>query len=640
MRGRYYRRRHPYGYDYGWVPHFYERTITGIVVGAILGFIAGVLAGTARLVWRYRSELAPFAVAGTAVWTAAYLHTYHRMWGWGVAALSVAVVAVLAAFPKWWRRLRSPWLAHDIERAYIAACVAIGGGWLTAAIHFGPGAGWLPHLAVAATVLCGIPWWTARRRRAKVRMDRVLQQWPDIADAAGLTGTRPVSARVDAWGWTARIGLPRGHTAQQVIDAVPAIESGLGARPGAVRVEPDPHRADRAYLRVLDHDPHANTLPYIRPEPGTASIHQPIPLGLFDDGTVVRVPLLRRNALVGGVTDSGKSGILNVIMAYLAECPDVAVWGIDLKGGMELAPWAPCIARFATTPAKAVAFLGAAVEEIRLREAEQVARGERLWEPTPDRPALVIIIDEYVELPEQAHRHADTIGRLGRAVAVNLLIATQRPTQKAMTHNAVRSQMDVRVCLRVRERRDVTLILGEGMLTAGWHAHKLDAPGKFLISAREPAFAVPRPARGYYITTTDIGRIVAAYGTYTPHPNPYATPAATDAETESTLDDTPTDDEAAEPADTATGGVAAAVIDRSPTPERRLLEALQHAPDDGLTAPDLVRTTGKPRVWVYRRLKHLAATGHAEQPSYGRWRAPRPTNPADPADPPKPADPT
>ena len=68
---------------------------------------------------------------------------------------------------------------------------------------------------------------------------------------------------------------------------------------------------------------------------------------------------------------------------------------------------------------------------------------------------------------------------------MTLIAATQRPTQKAMGQGAVRSQMDVRICFRVRERKDVDLILGQGMLSAGWQAHTLNAPGKFLISAPE-----------------------------------------------------------------------------------------------------------------------------------------------------------
>jgi len=623
---RNYRRRWGYPHDPYYWPGWYERTIAGVVVGAAIGAIGAIIGSLTRLGWRYRSELAPLAVAGVVVWSAQWTHTHHPGWWPLIAAATVAVVAVLTVFGRWWRRLVSlPWLSRGPERAYIGACTAIGGGWWAAATAVGVDAQPLPWLAIAGAVVCAVPWWTHRRRRHKVRVERILDGWPEVADAAGLQGSRPVSALVDAWGWTARIALPRGRTATEVVAAVPAIESGLGAAVGSVRVEPDPHRADRAYLRVLDGDPHARPIPYTRPAPGSASIHQPIPLGLFDDGSVVAVSFLRRNALVGGVTDSGKSGMLSAILAYLVQCPDVGIWGIDLKGGMELAPWAPCIARFATTPDKATAFLAAAVEEIQLREAEQVARGERVWEPTPDRPALLIVIDEYVELPEQAHEHADTIARLGRAVAVNLIVATQRPTQKAMTHNAVRSQMDIRICLRVRERRDVNLILGDGMLAAGWHAHTLNAPGKFYASTRE--HRVPKPARAYYVTTTDVVRLTDEYGTYTPHPNPQ-TGDEPDDEIDTDIPDTEP-----EPHSTQTAaGSAVAVVDRPSRPERLLLAALNNAPDDGATVYELMAACGKPRAWVYRRLKNLSDTGHAEQATRGRWRTPPPPPPTDPTD--------
>src|SRR5579859_471094 len=127
--------------------------------------------------------------------------------------------------------------------------------------------------------------------------------------------------------------------------------------------------------------------------------------------------------------------------------------------------------------------------------------GQRVWEPSPDMPALVIVVDEYAELADQAPDamdDTDSIARLGRALAVTLVAATQRPTQKAMGQGAVRSQMDMRICFRVREPRDVDLVLGQGMLTAGWQAHTLNAPGKFLISA--PEHDIPRRARAYLVT--------------------------------------------------------------------------------------------------------------------------------------------
>ena len=103
----------------------------------------------------------------------------------------------------------------------------------------------------------------------------------------------------------------------------------------------------------------------------------------------------------------------------------------------------------------------------------------------------------------------DSIARLGRAVAVTLVAATQRPTQKAMGQGAVRSQMDTRICFRVRERRDVDLVLGQGMLAAGWNAHALNAPGKFLVSA--PEHTTPRRARAYLVTDDDVARTAGRY---------------------------------------------------------------------------------------------------------------------------------
>jgi S-DNA-T family DNA segregation ATPase FtsK/SpoIIIE len=599
-----YRRRYRHdSYRYGYLPYGYDRTITGVVLGAIIGCVVAIIGTLANLLWRYRSELAPFSVAGATVWCGQWAHTYHPGWWRVLAVLTAAVVAALAAFPGRWRRVRWPVLGRGIERAYLAGCLTAGGAWLTVAIKIGPSTSPLPALGVAGTIVCAIPWWEHHRRRAKVRVERTLEGWPDVADASGLTGTRVVSALVDAWGWTARIALPRGQTADQVIAAVPAIESGLGIAPGAARAEPDPHRADRAYLRVLDSDPHANAIGYPRPQPGTASITRPVPLGLWDDGTVTDVLLLRRNALIGGITDSGKSNLLNVVMAYLVACPDVIIWGIDLKGGMELGPWAACLANLATTPQQATNLLKEAVAEIDMRAREQVARGERLREPGYDDPALLIVIDEYAEMPDEAAEYADSVARLGRAVAVNLLAATQRPTQKAMRNNAVRSQMDVRICLRVRERRDVTLILGEGMLAAGWHAHKLDQPGKFLITARGPQYAVPRPARAYLITDTDVASIVSEYGRY--HRGAIAS--------NETHPDTPS-------TESETTRSAVVVIDKTPSPQRLLLDALENAPDEGISVPDLVTATGTNRSWVYRRLNTLAQTGQVTKTRWGRWR--------------------
>jgi len=155
---------------------------------------------------------------------------------------------------------------------------------------------------------------------------------------------------------------------------------------------------------------------------------------------------------------------------------------------VELRPWARCIDRLATTPGEAAALLADAVTILYARADYMADHGWREWQPSEAVPAVVIVVDEYAELAEQAPRalkDTDTIARLGRGPAVTLVAATQRPTQTVMGQGAVRSQMNIRIAFRIEEQRDVDLVLGQGMLKAGWQAHKLNAPGKFLVSSPE-----------------------------------------------------------------------------------------------------------------------------------------------------------
>ncbi len=557
-----------------------------------------------RTVWRYRSELAPIAVAALIVTAAVMLHHAHpRSWPWWAVAKVMTTTILAVPVPAW---LQKAWPVVDraAERVYAGAVTAITGGWLTAAIALGSATPPMPAVAVGLTLICGLPWWASRRRRAKIRVERMLESWPEIAHAVGLAGSQVMSATVDLWGWRARFRLARGQTIHDVIARIPGIESGLGTFRGAVRVHPTPDDlANRCELRVLDTDPHADAIPW--PGPSVTSINEPIDFGPFEDAVPCRVLFLRRHALFGGATGAGKSGGLNVLMGNLAACADVVIWAIDMKKGMELGPWAACIDRLATTPDEARALLADAVAILEARAALLAARGERVWEPSPDMPALIIICDEYAELVDDAPgavKDADSIARRGRAVAVNLIAATQRPTQKAMGQGAVRSQMDVRVCFRVRERKDVDLILGQGMLTAGWNAHTLNAPGKFLISAAE--HDTPRRARAYLVTDEVVADTASRYAFFRPALDEASRRALGDGD-DWGPPDTPDD----EPADA------------EDAPEEILWAALSLAPDDGITVPELMQATGMSRPWIYLRLRELADMGQVIQVSRGRWRA-------------------
>jgi FtsK/SpoIIIE family len=560
----------------------------------------------ARWAWRYRSELAPFTVAvadATAAWA---LHATRPHWWAYIAAATTAATAAAAMLG------RKFGLLTIGERIYAAGVAGTAGGWLAAATAIGPWQSPLPQVVVVAGLVLAVPWWTHRRRRARVRVERTLTAWPEIAQSVGLPGSRVMSAVVDLWGWRARVGLARGQTIADVLAKLPAIESALGTTRGAARAYPTPDNlAHRVELRILEIDPHADAIPW--PGPSVTSITQPIDLGPFEDAAPCRVLVLRRHGLFGGTSGSGKSGGVNVLMGNLTACADVVIWAIDLKRGMELQPWASCLGRLATTPAQALMLLRDAVAVLEARAGYLTATGQRVWEPSPDMPALIIVIDEYAELADDVTSYTDSIARRGRAPAVTLIAATQRPTQKAMGQGSVRSQMDVRICFRVRERRDVDLILGPGMLTAGWDAHKLNAPGKFLISA--PEHETPRRARAYLLTDDMVAATAARHAP----PRP-----ALDAISQAAIDER-AQARPDEPGHTALSDHAdddgRSPEDDRGAPEAILWAILCIAPPEGATVPDLMEQTGMSRPWVYQRLSDMARRGHVIQVSRGRWRA-------------------
>ena len=301
-----------------------------------------------------------------------------------------------------------------------------------------------------------------------------------------------------------------------------------------------------------------------------------------------------------------------MLIGNLVACRDVVIWGIDLKKGMELGPWQSCIDRLATTPEEAITLLRDAVAVLEARAALLASVGKRTWDISPAWPALIIIIDEYAELTDEAPdamSDTDSIARLGRAVAVTLIAATQRPTQKAMGQGAVRSQMDLRICFRVREPRDVDLVLGQGMLRAGWDAHNLNAPGKFLVSA--PGHDRPKRARAYLLTDQVVAETAARYASSRP---------ALDAESRRAIDSARLP-RTASPDSGPAAGNSQAPPDMQETTDNALWLALCNAPAEGLEVNELMRITGWKRTKLYRHLQEHAEAGRAVLVSRGHWRA-------------------
>jgi S-DNA-T family DNA segregation ATPase FtsK/SpoIIIE len=570
-----------------------------------------------RWAYRHRSAFAPFLLALTVFVASGIAHPHHSGWWIPLTPLTVVLTLVTGVPHSLLRRrprtapvarfLHRVWsvfgIDRGIERGYLASILGFTGTWAAFALANGATRKPLPQILLIGTLILGIPWWFHRRRRSRVRVERTIQAWPSIAESVGLPGSRLVSVVVDKWGWSARLKLRRGTPSTEAIARIPHIESGLGERPGSVRMVADARKADEVTVRVVEIDPHANPIAWAGPS--VTSITQPMDIGLFEDGRKVLLSLLRRNILVAGMVGSGKSGILNIILGNLVACHDVEIWGVDLKEGMELAPWEPCLDRLATTPEQAVRLFQDAIGELNRRARLATENRWRVWQPTRRFPALVIIVDEYAELPEDAQDYADSVARRGRAVAVNLIAATQRPTQKAMGTNAVRSQMDVRIALRVREPRDVDLVLGQGSYNAGWNATTLTQPGVFLISA--PEHTRSDRARAYLLTDDAVERHVIRHAQRRPNrPGAISEKAREDASEPSTANRPEIPQDA--------GNEAAS----------RLWRALCDAGPEGAPIGELMAACGMARPTLYRHLAGHAAAERAVQVTRGFWRAVRP----------------
>ena len=147
------------------------------------------------------------------------------------------------------------------------------------------------------------------------------------------------------------------------------------------------------------------------------------------------------------------------------------------------------------------------------------------------------------------------------------------------------------------------------MLRAGWDAHNLNAPGKFLVSA--PGHDRPKRARAYLLTDQTVTETAARYAGYRPE---------LDAGSRRAVDSARRSHAPAwESGPSAPNSQAPE--DARETADDTLWRALCAAPAEGAEISELMRMTGWKRPKLYRHLREHADAGRAVQVSRGRWRA-------------------
>ena len=218
-------------------------------------------------------------------------------------------------------------------------------------------------------------------------------------------------------------------------------------------------------------------------------------LGVAADGPYA-VDLQRDgpHVLVGGTTGSGKSELLQTMLASLAlgNRPDEMVFVlVDYKGGSAFKDCArlPHTVGLVTDldshlTARALTSLEA---ELRRREQQLARLGAKDIEdyqatagPDDTRlPRLVLVIDEFKMLAEELPAFLDgvvKIAALGRSLGIHLVLATQRPG--GIVSSDIKANVNLRIALRVRDTVDSEDVL--------------DSPAAQTIPERNPGRAYVR----------------------------------------------------------------------------------------------------------------------------------------------------
>ncbi|MGW6917865.1 FtsK/SpoIIIE domain-containing protein [Kitasatospora sp. NPDC054939] len=199
-------------------------------------------------------------------------------------------------------------------------------------------------------------------------------------------------------------------------------------------------------------------------------------VGLLEDGRAWTIDLRRApHWLIVGATRSGKSTLIAALVKGLAP-QRAALFGIDLKGGMELSLFEDRLSALASTRTEAARLLAELVAETEARMQLCRSVGARsIWDlPGKLRKMpIVVIVDEVAELYLMATREDKAevgeistnllrLAQLGAALGVHLIIAGQRVgSDLGPGVTALRAQLAGRICHRVSDAGTAEMALGD-----------------------------------------------------------------------------------------------------------------------------------------------------------------------------------
>lgn len=271
------------------------------------------------------------------------------------------------------------------------------------------------------------------------------------------------------WGWEIPVVLRKG-TPDDVMSKAKKMETLLRLPSDGMLVAATRFRAE-VVIRLMQTDPFADMAPDQRAEPLSRSIKNKYKIAQRMDGQHIEISLLRNHAVVIAAPGGGKSMFMRKLADITTSCRDCVTWDID-PGGNGLEVFGGAIARRGRTEEEIEEMLTEALEytKIRAKKLTKLGMGDN-WQPSKDHPALIIFIDEFIQLNKKCKDLAIQIIRNGRKAAITVVLAAQQATKDTLGA-AIADAVSIKVMFASRHA-DVPLVFGEGMLSQGWRPDRL-----------------------------------------------------------------------------------------------------------------------------------------------------------------------
>ncbi|MER6183043.1 hypothetical protein [Streptomyces sp. NPDC001652] len=276
------------------------------------------------------------------------------------------------------------------------------------------------------------------------------------------------------WGWEVTVRLAKGKPAD-IVTKAPDLETPLDLPENGLHCQPVRKSRGQVVLRLVQSDPFEKLPPAPEREPNSYRMKDRQVVAYRMDGQKFDPSLLGVHVIVVAGSGGGKSVILRALADTLTACSDVLVGDLD-PGGNGLAPLAEAVGVRAIgddNMGQIEKILEQALKIAKARPALFAKLGmKENWEPSPERPAIVLFIDEYPQLSERAKELAVKILQTGRKSRVQLVLATQE-VNKDTIGAAIADTIALRIVGPCR-RQDVVQIFGGGAGDEGWRPDRLD----------------------------------------------------------------------------------------------------------------------------------------------------------------------